>query len=409
MSRAVQRRVLVVSQVYPPDPAAVGQHLADACAELVRRGWGVVVFTADRGYDDPTRVFPRREARDGVEIRRLPASSFGKQSVVWRGLAWVSFLAQAVLRGLWQRGVERVLVSTSPPIAGLAGVALAAWHRAPLTYWVMDLNPDQMVALGIAAPTSRLVRLFDAANRFILRRADSVVVLDRFMARRVEAKAPLDGRMHVIPPWSLEEPPAPLPHADNPFRQQHGWGDRFVVMYSGNHSPSHPLTTLLRAAEALQDDPRFVFAFIGGGLAKREVEACPARNIVSLPYQPIETLRSSLSAADLHVVTMGDDMVGVVHPCKVYGALAVGRPILFLGPSPCHVTDLVAADPVMWHVRHGDVEGCVRAIREAAGEGPQAWQARGERALGVVRERYRAEELRGAFCDVVEGRSREAP
>lgn len=65
---------------------------------------------------------------------------------------------------------------------------------------------------------------------------------------------------------------------------------------------------------------------IGGGNGKKEVDdkiAAGARNILSLPYQPLEEIKFSLSAADVHVVSMGDDMVGIVHPCKVYGAMTV--------------------------------------------------------------------------------------
>lgn len=36
-------------------------------------------------------------------------------------------------------------------------------------------------------------------------------------------------------------------------------------MYAGNHSPCHPLDTVVAAAERLRDDPRFIFCFVGGG------------------------------------------------------------------------------------------------------------------------------------------------
>ena len=61
-------------------------------------------------------------------------------------------------------------------------------------------------------------------------------------------------------------------------------------MYSGNHSPSNPLSTLLEAARRLRDEPRMVFLFVGGGAGKREVEdamaGCP--NVRSLPYEPLD-------------------------------------------------------------------------------------------------------------------------
>ena len=57
------------------------------------------------------------------------------------------------------------------------------------------------------------------------------------------------------------------------------------------------------------------------------------RNVLCLPYQPIEKLSGSLSAADLHVVVMGDQYVGIVHPCKIYNVLAVGNHSYTSGPS----------------------------------------------------------------------------
>src|SRR6185369_6181033 len=129
------------------------------------------------------------------------------------------------------------------------------------------------------------------------------------------------------------------------------------------HGPSNPLRTALDAAVRLLDDPRFAFVFVGGGIGKAEVDAVAGPSILSLPYQPLERLRYSLSAADVHLVTIGDGVVGIVHPCKVYGAMAVSRPILFLGPSPSHVSDLIDSHQIGRQVEHGDVDGCVAAIR----------------------------------------------
>jgi hypothetical protein len=79
--------LLVITQVYPPDRAAVGQHLADVAEEMVRRGWRVIVYTADRGYDDPSQRYPRRETRGGVRVRRLRRGSGGCRSC---GGSWIS-------------------------------------------------------------------------------------------------------------------------------------------------------------------------------------------------------------------------------------------------------------------------------------------------------------------------------
>lgn len=404
---------LVISQVYVPDPASVGQHVADAAAEMARRGYRVVVYTSARGYDDPGRKYPAREQINGVDVRRLPLSSFGKRSIAVRLVAQGIFLVQAVARGLFTRGLVGVLVSTSPPFCGVGGAVIGMVRGVSVKYWLMDLNPDQMVALGRLAPTSLAVRVFDWMNRIILRRADRIVVLDRFMLERVERKGvAVADKTVVMPPWPHEEPAARIAHADNPFRTRHGLDGRFVVMYSGNHSPANPITTILDAAERLQDEERLVFMFIGGGAGKREVEeriARGVRNIRSLPYQPLAEIGQSLSAADVHVVSVGPEVVGIVHPCKVYGAMAVGRPILLVGPEPCHVSDLIERNRVGWRVAHGDVEMAARLVRGMLSADPVELAAMGERAAGVIRTQLSKAALQARFCDVLEEGLRRRP
>lgn len=178
----------------------------------------------------------------------------------------------------------------------------------------------------------------------MLARARAVIVLDRFMADRILAKSDVRDRLTVLPPWPNEDHVVP----GNPLRREHGLEGKFVVMYSGNHGPSNPLTTVLNAAVQLRDDPRFAFVFVGGGIGKSEVDAVAGPTILSLPYQPLESLRYSLSAADVHLMTIGDGVVGIVHPCKVYGAMTGVRPILLVGPEQSHVGDLLAREQIGW-------------------------------------------------------------
>jgi glycosyltransferase involved in cell wall biosynthesis len=385
---------------------SVGQHLADVAEEMARRGHRVVVVTARRGYDDPGAVYPVRETMRGVEVLRLPGSSFGKKSFRRRLLAASVFMAQCTALGLAWRDVGAILVSTVPPLGGAAALAARHLRGVPYATWVMDLNPEQLVALGKVEPGDLGARLVDGVNRAILRGASAVFAVDRFMADRLAGKADLDGRLEVLPPWPHEEHLEPVPHDRNPFRERHGLGGRFVFMYSGNHSPSNPVNTFLRASLAFRDDPSVAFLFVGGGQGKAEVERFIAEHrlegVRSLPYQPLSEIRYSLSAADVHLVSLGEGFVGIVHPCKVYGAMAVARPILFCGPSPSHVADLLDEHRIGWRVAHGDVEGAVRVISEIRGTAPDALAAMGHRAREALRGALSQRVLCGRLCDALE-------
>jgi hypothetical protein len=177
-------------------------------------------------------------------------------------------------------------------------------------------------------------------------------------------------------------------------------------MYSGNHSPSNPLKTILDAAVLLKDDAKLKFLFVGGGHGKKEVEACirdhQLSNMLSLPYQPISELKYSLTAADVHIVSLGEGMVGIIHPCKIYGAMTAGKPILFLGPRPSHISDLLDEHPIGIHIAHGDVPAALAAITRFRQMPAEDRQAMGMRAQEVLDQTLNQKLLSGRFCDALE-------
>ena len=432
------KNFLVITQVFSPDPAAVGQYFDEAAQAIAGTGAKITVLTANRGYDNPDEQFAAKEDRDGIRIRRLPFSSFGKASIPLRIFAQLSFLIQCILRGLFTPKLTDLLVSTSPPMAAITAVIIGFFRpKLKVHYWVMDINPDQAVILGAFPSKHPLVLALDWLNRRMLKRADNVIALDRFMAERMEAKltrpeTELRRPITIIPPWPMDDYLETVPHSENQFRKAQGWENKFVVMYSGNHSLVHPLDTILDAAETLKDDPRFVFAFIGGGKGKQAVEdrirkleegdLRPEKNsspqpsslssqvsalksqpsIVSLPYQPLDQIRFSLSAADLHIVSLGDNMSGIVHPCKIYGALSIGRPVLTLGPKESYLSDIIKKEvrsqksevsqetdrAIGYAIKHGDVAGAVAALTAAADQTQQERAAMDQRAQQIATEKF---------------------
>ena len=346
---------------------STAQHLTDLATELAARGHEVTVLTGDRGYDDTARRFPRRERWKEITIIRLPSLSLGKNSKWRRALSFASFLASCSARLLTLKKFDVVVALTSPPLISFLATIFVKLKGGRFCFWVMDLNPDEAIAAGWLDEHSSVALVLKKMLRSSLKRADRTVVLDRFMKERLLAKGVDPDRIAVVPPWSHDDAVEYSAEGREAFRARHGFADRFVVMYSGNHSPCHPLDTLLRAARELKGREEIAFCFIGGGSEYVKVREFASRhklgNVTCLPYQPLSELSNSLSAADLHVVVMGDPFVGIVHPCKIYNIMSIGAPILYIGPTPSHVTDLDIHQLAV--VRHGDVARVASRILEA--------------------------------------------
>jgi colanic acid biosynthesis glycosyl transferase WcaI len=396
------RKILLVSQVFPPDPAAVARVMGDVGTELAARGNEVVVLTADRGYDDPTVKYPARSESAGVRIRRLPFCSFGKGSMSLRMLGGVSFTLQSMVRALMLPALDTIVVSTAPPMASLVALVVGALRSVRVVYWPMDLNPDQALALGLARQGSLAVRVLDWLNRRILRRADVVIALDHAMARRLERKRPIAGRLVVVPPWPEEDDVPDVPRLENPFRALHGLDGKRVILYSGTLGLANPVNTLLEAAEQFEHEPDLMFLFIGGGAGMAEVRSRNRPNVRWLPYQPYDQLRFSLAAGDVHIVSLGDPMVGIVHPCKVYGAMARARPILYLGPPDSYLTEMMDEADFGWQIRHGDVEGAVAAIRAILEADSRSLDGMGANGRTLIEGKRTRRISCGQVCDAIE-------
>lgn len=362
-------KFLLLNQTFYPDVASSGQHLADLASALAGRGHEVTVITSRRAYDDPQTLFVGHETWHGVKIHRIKSTGFGK-AAKWRRLVdSASFIALCALRLPWFVRHDVVIALTSPPFISLAGLSLARLHESCFFYWVMDLNPDEAIAAGWLKSESCTSRILHWLSRLSLLGADRVIALDHAMFKRIAVKGVPTERIVVLPPWSHDNQVRFDAEGRHRFRQRHGLAGRFVVMYSGNHSVCHPLETLVAAAHRLAEDPRFIFCFVGGGTEFRKIQAqlaatkpSPAPNILCIPYQPLSGLSESLSAADAQVVVMGDAMVGLVHPCKIYNLLRIGFPILYIGPVPGPIAQIVAETPNSVCLTHGDVDGLARQI-----------------------------------------------
>ncbi|HEX6648708.1 MAG TPA: glycosyltransferase family 4 protein [Pyrinomonadaceae bacterium] len=360
-------KILLLNQCFYPDVVSTAQHLTDLATALASRGHDVTVVASDRGYDDPSTRFPRRERWNGIEIIRIRSLSLGKSRRWRRALNFGSFLLLCSLRLLVLRRFDVVVALTSPPLISFLAALFVKLKGGTFHFWVMDLNPDEAIAAGWLASNSPTTRLLERWLRYSFRNAARTIVLDRFMKERVNAKGVDPTRITIVAPWSHDVAYSEV--GRELFREQHGLSDKFVVMYSGNHSPCHPLDTLLDAALGLREHSEIVFCFVGGGSEQIKVREFASQrgltNVKCLPYQPLRELSSSLSAADLHVVVMGKEFVGIVHPCKVYNIMSVGAPVLYIGPQPSHVTDIASQHGRFFLTNHGDVEGVTTAIIEA--------------------------------------------
>ena len=357
---------LLLSQAYPPDPTATGQYLAQLAEHLSQDGHRVTVLTGECGYEGRQHPMPLHETKGNLVIQRLKASrTRSTVSLISRVRRQLAFIVQIFFAGMRLPKPNGILFVTTPHLIGAAVWLLVKLRKIPAVLWWMDINPDQAVAAGFLKPDDWKVHSFKQYNRILLQSLSTVILLDQFMAKRV-GKAYALPDSHIISLWPLTKPKSKINSTQN-FLIRHNLEGKTVIMYSGNHSLVHPLDTLLEALEDFEIRQDVSFVFVGDGPGKALVEEWKKKHlhvpITLLPYQPLANLDESLGAADLHIVSMGTTMPGCVHPSKAYTVLAMGKPILYLGPKESVIGEWIKNNPIGWQVDHGDASGLRKILK----------------------------------------------
>jgi len=401
-------RILFISQVFWPDTASVAQHLWDLAEALQNESHEVTAYSSRFGYENTSIKYKKTEKHYGVHIERINHTSFGKSSTIGRIIDFFTFNVIVFFRLLFlQKDKYDIIIGTTvPPLLSYIGLIVAKWKKVPFYYWAMDMQPELAIASNMIRPNSVAAKFLTYIGNYTIRKSTLIFALDHYMKDYLVKKGANEEKVHVLPVWPVMDQVYNGTRAQNSFRFEHSFGNKIVIMYSGNHAYVHPLYTLLEVALELKNDDRFIFVFVGGGVRKKDVvefkKENGLNNIIQLPYQPRNNIHNSLGSADLQVVIMGDLQVGFTHPNKVYGALFIGKPIIYIGPDPSHITDILTRLTGNISVAHGQSEKLTRNLIEFAAKTAEKVGQIGKQNMIFAQENYSPEILKAKMISIIE-------
>jgi colanic acid biosynthesis glycosyl transferase WcaI len=363
MSGRRKPRLLVLNQYYWPGVEATAQLLTELC-EALAEDLDVKVVTGQlHGQEEQ----PRRSVRNGVEIVRVPSTSFERSKLFARASNYATYLTSALLGGLRGGRPDVVLCMTDPPIVANIALLVARRFRVPLVVISQDVFPEIAVQLK-RLENPIVMSLLRGLVGLYLRRADRIVAIGDTMRRRLEEKGAPADRMLVIPNWIDTTRLGPLDKS-NHWSRSRGIDKKFVVMHSGNVGHAQDLDSLIRAGTFLRDLDDLLILIIGTGARHAELVALAELHEVDqvqfLYYQSRGVLPQSLSAADVHVVGLASGLAGYVVPSRLYGILAVGRPVIVAADAESETAQVVEHAGCGIVVPPGRPELLAHAIRDA--------------------------------------------
>lgn len=360
--------IILINRVYPPVRGATGRVLRDLARGFARDGWQVYVLT--------TGSKTVRERDGSVKVMRIKAAENPKYAI---GYLWIWLRLFVAAFKLPKADI--VVSMTDPPMLGVAGRLVAFFRKSRHIHWCQDLYPDVLRAVDVHIPAF-FERQLKKISRRTMQNADKNIVIGRCMAKHLSHTGIDPRKITVIPNWPDQEllsgkegdeayqaalESVPEFYGSKNYDELLKDGPKFRVLYAGNIGRAHPVDTILRAAESLNEtNPEIEFIFVCDGAGFDKIAHARTRrglqNVRFLPYQPNSRLKEVMESGDVHLISMKDEAAGCLVPSKLYSALAVARPCIFVGPEGCEAAKVIRDFKAGQVVQQGRVRELIDAI-----------------------------------------------
>jgi colanic acid biosynthesis glycosyl transferase WcaI len=330
-------RILVVTQYFWPENFRIN----DLCVELVNRGHEVTVLTGKPNYPDG-QVFKEYSENksafmdyNGCEIVRVPMIARGKDSSLKLISNYLSYVLSASLWGTWrlrQKKLDVVFVyEPSPVTVGLPAIFIKKIKKTPVVFWVLDLWPETLEAVGVVK-SPKILNWVGLLVRFIYNRCDLILGQSKTFYTGISRYCDDPTKIKYFPSWSdttvSEAQTLPID----------GFGkhaNAFKVLFAGNIGEAQDFPSILAAAELLKSNKiNAKFFIVGDGRAFDWVQSELVRRnleeyVFLLGRHPLESMPCFYAASDALLVTLKDSPAfSMTIPGKVQTYMAAGKPIL---------------------------------------------------------------------------------
>lgn len=328
-------KILVVSQYFWPENFRVN----DLVAELVARGHEVTVLTGQPNYPDGVifeefKQNPEQYAEYmGAKIVRVPIVARGRRSFTLV-LNYLSFALSASLKGAFSlrgRKFDRIFVfEPSPVTVGIPAIFLKWLKAAPIIFWVLDLWPESLRAVGVVK-SEAVLDLVGQLVKFIYKRCDVILVQSRSFIADVLRYCPDPRRICFFPSWAEDVFDGA---SDAGAMELEPYSTSFKIVFAGNIGESQDFPAIIDAATICRHRTDIKWILIGDGRmaewVENEINARGLEGTVFMPGRfPLARMPSFYASADVLLVTLKQSAVfAMTIPGKIQSYLAAGRPII---------------------------------------------------------------------------------
>jgi glycosyltransferase involved in cell wall biosynthesis len=342
LERINKKRVLIHSIVFSPDSVSTAYLYNDIALGFQERGYEVIVLTTTPHYNLVKTSLDKQPLKkklfglfydsdyNGIRVIHIPLKKY--KNTIIRIVSFFYWHFFSLLFGLSIKNIDFIL-SPSPPLSiGLISILIAKKNNAKFIYNVQEIYPDLLIKNG-TLKSNCLIRALQLLEKYIYNNASSVITIDKKFYEQIVGRFINYKKLSIVPNFVDTEIYHPIDNEicmPNPFIKDI---NKVRLLYAGNIGFYQDWEPVLYAAKKLKDT-NIEFWIIGEGVKKdfliNEVKVHNLNNIKLMPYQDREIMPLINAFADIHFISINNEVEQEGLPSKVYTIMACSKPLIVI-------------------------------------------------------------------------------
>jgi colanic acid biosynthesis glycosyl transferase WcaI len=376
------KKILILTQYFPPEAGAAQTRLQSLAKNLILMGHSVEVVCPMPNYPEGKikpefeNKFCEIESRENLTIYRFWLLAAGGKGFD-RLVCYLSFMITSMAYLFKRQGAKPdfIYVNSGPLFLSFPGAFMAWYFKKPWILNVADLWPRSVQQLsGLGAKILLIPSL--AIEKWAYKSADYVTAItDGVQEVLINDKKVQKEKLLFLPNGvDLDFFKNQTLQLEQSLRFKNNLNDKIIFVYPGNHGYAHALDHLLKGAKAIQEIPELEkvhFLLIGGGSEKPKLlelaQSLALKNVTFVDPIPFEHLAQELHFCDVGLVHVRNTALAKeTRPAKMFPLMAAQKPILYIGSG--EGASLLQQSGGGWSAPSENVDSFVRSVRTAISE-----------------------------------------
>ncbi len=366
----MKKRILIVSDSYPPELRSASELMRDLAEGLAEKGHEVFVVTSYPKFnlaENTAKAYQQLSEENGVKVIRVKGLPHHKVNFVVRGVA------QLILPFLFYRAVRKnisgkldFVILHSPPLPlSSVSVKIAKKYSGKYILNLHDFFPQNAVDLGILK-NKLIIRFFERMEKTAYRDSDYIIVPSESHKKFLVENRAIDfSKIGIIQHWVDMNQFAAVERTGK-YRKLYGLKDKLIFLFAGVLGPSQGLDFILKIADKVRDEKDIHFLFVGDGMMKEslvsQVKELELKNVSFEPFVSKEEYPFLVKDADVGIISLTDKNTTPAVPAKLIGYMAGGLPIVGFLHGESDGASIIRDAKCGLATPFGDVGAAVEAI-----------------------------------------------